>query len=71
MVNEAQFFLKSLYVYALTHEPFPWVIKFMILVDPTFFIITMYSVCVIYGCQKKRWFLKKYIIFTQTFIPLE
>ena len=54
------------YQYDLNGHPCPWDMKFAILADPFFVIITMVLVCQIYAKECRR-FLKKcinYILFT-------
>ena len=62
------------YQYDLNGHPCPWDMKFAILADPSFVIITMFLVCQIYAKECRR-FLKKcinYIFLPQNYwyIPL-
>ena len=55
------------YVTTMLHKnPCPTVMKFTILamVDPSLFIITVCSMCLIYAQEWRRRYLKKYINFT-------
>ena len=47
-----------------TRTPAPEGMKFTILVDPSFVIITIHLVCLNHALKQRRRFIKKYISFT-------
>ena len=46
--------LHDLYLHALAKNPNPGVLKFTILVDPSFVIIPVYLLCLFYAWEKRR-----------------
>ena len=59
-----QFHYMTLWPRPCTRTPAPEVMKFTILVDLSFVIISTYLVCLIYAWEQRRRFLKKYSNFT-------